>query len=345
MQAITSNLFKHAAVFTDIHFGMRNNSKQHNDDCASFVDWFIAEAQSRGCETCIFCGDYHHIRSSLNVSTLNYSVENLKKISDAFETVYFIVGNHDLFYRERRDLNSFPYVTLFENIKLIDSGILEIGNVAFVPWLIGDEWKSVKKLKSKYVFGHFELPHFMMNALVSMPDHGELNASHFKNTDYVFSGHFHKRQQDGNIHYLGSPFPHNYADVWDDDRGAMFLKWGEKPEYTKYEGPRYITIKLSNLIDSPEIYLNSNTFCKTTLDIPISYEEANFIRETFIAQYSPRELTFIQQKNDADLHSGKETDNTTVESVDQIVYNELNSVESDVIDNATLQELYQSLDC
>ncbi len=29
-----SNLFKKAAVFTDIHFGLKSNSLQHNQDCS-----------------------------------------------------------------------------------------------------------------------------------------------------------------------------------------------------------------------------------------------------------------------------------------------------------------------
>ena len=48
--------FNRAACFTDIHFGNKNNSRQHNDDCAEFVDWFIE--QSRDCETCIWIGNF-----------------------------------------------------------------------------------------------------------------------------------------------------------------------------------------------------------------------------------------------------------------------------------------------
>ena len=40
-----SNLFKKVACFTDIHFGLRNNSRQHNTDCEEFVLWFIKEAK------------------------------------------------------------------------------------------------------------------------------------------------------------------------------------------------------------------------------------------------------------------------------------------------------------
>ena len=68
---MNDNLFKKLAYFTDIHFGMRNNAQQHNKDCSDFVDWFILEAKERGCETCIFGGDWHHNRASLNISTMN----------------------------------------------------------------------------------------------------------------------------------------------------------------------------------------------------------------------------------------------------------------------------------
>tara|TARA_R110000851_G_scaffold127053_1_gene258871 strand:+ start:1054 stop:2076 length:1023 start_codon:yes stop_codon:yes gene_type:complete len=340
---MTTNLFKHAAVFSDLHFGMKNNSKIHNNDCERFIDWFINEAKARGCETCIFSGDWHHNRASVNVSTLNYSVRNLQKLSEAFEEVYFVVGNHDLFYREKRELNSFPYAELLGNMHIINDHITEIGDVALVPWLIGDEWKQMKKLKSKYVFGHFELPHFMMNAVVQMPDQGELNASDFKSADYVFSGHFHKRQTKDKIHYLGSPFAHNYADAWDEDRGAMFLEWDGVPTYVNFEGPRYVRLNLSDLIDNPSDYLNDRTYCRAVLDVPISYEEANFIKETFMTQFNPCELSLIPQKKEEHNADPIQEGEFSVESVDQIVYQQLQTVESDMIQQKLLMDIYKDL--
>ena len=248
-----------------------------------------------------------------------------------------------MFYREKREINSFPYADLFGNINIINDEVLEQGDVAFVPWLVGDEWKQIKKLKSKYVFGHFELPHFMMNAIVEMPDHGELKSDDFKTADYVFSGHFHKRQIRGKVHYLGSPFAHNYADVWDDDRGCMFLDWDGEPAYVNYDGPRYVRLNLRDLIDKPEDYLNSKTYCRAMLDVPISYEEANFIKETFVTQFNPRELALIpQKKEDMSMDPGLDGD-FIVESVDQIVYNQLMTVESQLINQKLLTDIYNSL--
>ncbi len=171
------NLFKHAAVFTDIHYGLKSNSGVHLKDCNKFIDWFIAEAHARGAETCLFLGDWHHQRASVNVATLNASWRDLKKLNDAFETVYFITGNHDLFYRDKRELNSMEFARDLDNFVMVDE-IMEQGDCAIIPWLVGDEHKQVAKMQVKYMFGHFELPYFKMNAMVEMPDHGGIKAEH-----------------------------------------------------------------------------------------------------------------------------------------------------------------------
>ena len=236
-----ANLFERAACFTDIHYGLKQNSRQHLKDCHDYVNWFIAEAKARDCETCFFLGDWHHHRASINIATMNATIRDLKLINESFETVYFITGNHDLYYREKRDLNSIEFARDLENFVMVDEHFCKDG-VAIIPWLVGDEHKKLNKLDCKYMFGHFELPYFKMNAMVEMPDHGGITAQHISNPEYVFSGHFHKRQYKGNIHYIGNAFPHNYADVGDNERGAMFLTWDEEPLYVNWDKfPKYLS--------------------------------------------------------------------------------------------------------
>jgi metallophosphoesterase superfamily enzyme len=163
-------LFKKVAAFTDIHFGYRNGSRTHNIDCEEFVTWFCEQAKKEGCETCVFLGDWHNNRSTTDVSTMNYTVSNLERLSKNFDKVYFILGNHDLFYKDKREINSVEFMRLFPNIILIKD-IFTDGDVTIMPWLVGDEWQKVPKIKSRYIFGHLELPSFYMNAMVQMPDH------------------------------------------------------------------------------------------------------------------------------------------------------------------------------
>lgn len=335
------NLFKKVACFTDIHFGLKSGSRTHNQDCENFVSWFCDTAQAQGCETAIFLGDWHHNRSTTDVSTMNYTVSNLEKLSQSFERVYFILGNHDLFYKDKREINSVEFMRLFPNIVPIRELYTE-GDVTIMPWLIGDEWTTVKQLKSRYIFGHLELPHFYMNAMVQMPDHGQLQTGHFQHQELVFTGHFHKRQQKGNVVYIGNAFPHNYADAGDDDRGMMIMDWGGKPEYHSWpDQPIYRTYKLSQIIDKPDELLREKMHCRVTIDLPITFEEANFIKEQFMPQYKLRELMLIPEK--VEVESAVNPIDITFESVDTIVMNQINNIDSDTYDKKLLLDIYNEL--
>ena len=335
-------LFKKVACMTDIHFGLKSNSQTHLHDCEEFVDWFIAEDKSAGCETCIFLGDWHHNRNSINLITLDTSIRCLEKLGAAFEQFFWFPGNHDLYYKDKRDVHSSAFGKHIPGVTVVD-GVQTLDDVTLVPWLIGDEWKEMKKLKSKYIFGHFELPLFYMNAMVQMPDHGELQAEDFGKPEYVFSGHFHKRQNKGNIHYIGNAFPHNFADTWDDDRGMMTLEWGGEPEYINWpDCPKFRTLKLSRLIDEKDQLMKSKMYLKVNMDINVSYEEANFLKETFMADYDIREISMIQEKISMDTDVDNTVDNK-FESVDQIVTEELVKINSEQFEQKMLLDIYNNL--
>lgn len=336
-------MFKKAAVFTDLHCGMKGNSKVHNQDCEDFVDWYIETAQKNGCETGIFCGDWHHNRNSLNLTTMDTSIRCLEKLGKAFDQFFMFDGNHDLYYKDKRDVNSTAFAKHIPGITTIND-IYVKDDVALVPWLVGEEWKRISKIQAKYMFGHFELPSFYMNAMVQMPDHGELKSEHFVNQTYVFSGHFHKRQKQGKIHYIGNAFPHNYADTWDDDRGMMILdrENNQEPEYINWlDAPKYRNVTLSQLIDNKDALIKSKMYLRVTLDIPISFEEATFVKETFMQEYECREITLIPQKQIEEISSDLEIGQ--FESVDQIVSNEILAIDSENFDKSILLKIYSEL--
>ena len=193
-----SNLFKKAAILTDIHFGLKSNSQLHNTDCLNFVKWFIEKAKEENCETCIMMGDWNNNRAAINIVTLNYSLQAIELLGEAFDRVFFIPGNHDLYYRDKRDIQSASWAKHIPNVEIINDFHSE-GDVQFAPWLVGDDHKKIKKLEGRYLFGHLELPHFFMNAMVQMPDTGEIQGEDFQGLETVYSGHFHKRQQKKNI--------------------------------------------------------------------------------------------------------------------------------------------------
>jgi DNA repair exonuclease SbcCD nuclease subunit len=327
---------------TDIHFGLKSNSIVHLKDCEEFIDWFIEQAQKNNCETCIFMGDWSHNRNSLNLFTLDSSLRCLEKLGAAFEKFYWFPGNHDLFYKDKRDIHSSAFGRHIPGVTVVNE-ITTLGDVTLVPWLVGNEWKTISSTKSKYIFGHFELPLFYMNAMVQMPDHGELQASHFIHQDYVFSGHFHKRQQKEKIVYIGNAFPHNFADSGDDERGMMVLEWNGTPEFINWDNcPKYRAINLSTLLNDTDNIMKSKMHLKVNLDIDLSYEEANFLKENFTKNYDIREMGLVQDKNNLDGTVDDSPDNT-FESVDQIVSDSLVKIESEQFDKNTLLQIYNDL--
>ena len=334
-------LFKKAAIFTDLHLGLKGNSVTHNEDCLAFTEWFISESQKAGCDVCLFLGDFFNNRNSINLLTMDYGLRVLRLLSGAFNRVIMIPGNHDCYYKEKRSVHSIAWAQHVPNIEILNEWHTE-GNCIFVPWMVGDDHKKITKARAKYVFGHFELPNFLMNQMVRMPEVGELHAEDFSKIGQVFSGHFHKRQVQKNITYLGNAFPHNYADAWDDDRGLAILEWDQPIQFLTFpDAPKYRTYQLSDLIANPA-KLEANSYVKVVLDIDISYEEATFIKESFIKDYNLRELSLISGR--ADDFAGDSTGlEGNFESVDTIVTNNITSIESECFSPELLLEIYRGL--
>jgi hypothetical protein len=151
------------------------------------------------------------------------------------------------------------------------------------------------------------------------------------------------RQTQRNINYIGNCFPHNFADAGDDQRGMMVLVWDGEPEYHSWPGqPLYKVLKLSQVIDNAPNLLAPNMHVRVELDIDISYEEATFIKDTFIRDYKLREMALIPVKSnavDADMAPGE----VRFESVDQIVTDQLTNIESEFYDSKLLLQIYQTL--
>jgi DNA repair exonuclease SbcCD nuclease subunit len=338
-----SNLFKRAAVCTDIHFGLKSNSQTHNDDCLNFIKWFTKKAKEEGCETAFFLGDWHNNRASINIVTLNYSLRALEHLNANFDAVYFIPGNHDLYYRDKRDIQSVEWARHLPNVVICNDWHIN-GDVVIAPWLVGEDHKRIPKLNAKYMFGHFELPHFYMNAMVQMPDHGDVKREDFGGIGHVFSGHFHKRQHHKNITYIGNCFPHNYADNHDDERGMMVLEWGADPVYHAWpDQPRYRVYQLSDVLQNTDALLNPGMHVRVNLDVDISYEEATFIKETFVNTYNLREITLIPQKAVSEDINYDITGNIMFESVDTIVTNQLTNIQSEQYNKNLLLDIYRNL--
>jgi hypothetical protein len=116
----------------------------------------------------------------------------------------------------------------------------------------------------------------------------------------------------------------------------------KEPEYIDWpNAPKYRTIKLSELLEDTDSIIKSKMYLRVSIDIPISYEEASFIKETFVNQYDCREIALIPQKQIEEIST--DIDIEHFESVDEIVSNEITAIDSDNFDKKLLLDIYNEL--
>ena len=113
-----------------------------------------------------------------------------------------------------------------------------------------------------------------------------------------------------------------------------FITWPEQPTYK--------TLTLTSLLDDPEKYLFVKGSLRINIDIDITYEEANFIKEIFTQIYKLREFALMPSK-DSEHEDGETIGAIQFKSVDQIVITHLQEIRSDTFDSSILVAIYNSL--
>lgn len=342
-------MHKKIAMFTDIHFGKKSNSVQHNSDCFDYVEWFCQKVKDEGNIThIIFLGDWFENRNAVNVQTMTFAHMALRKLNDLGLPIYIIIGNHDLYHRENRKIFSTQVFNEFSNVTLVNEPTV-IDDILICPYLFKTEYPNLAKYNNlKYWFGHFEFRNFVITGTDRKMEHGP-DHTQFDGPTYIFSGHFHKRQANGNVIYLGNTFPMDYGDAWDDARGlcildtstddVSFIDWGDCPKYRK--------VKLSDVLNDPTLVFPAKCRVRCLLDIDISYSDAQALKEEFTKTLGLREFILeenLQEKKDA-LAGDDSLEDFDIGSLNDAVIKMLQTGLSDTttISAERLVEIYQEL--
>lgn len=333
--------WKRIACCTDIHFGKKADSEEHNLDCRAFIRWFCETARDRGCDSVAVLGDWNDSRSKIRIDTYDHSYWAARDISDLGVPVYWMLGNHDIFFRDNRTVHSLPWLKDMPNVVFVQDPAL-VGDTLFSPWLCTDEeMKQVSKLRARYVFGHFEFAGFLMNAQIAAPDRGKLDPEWWSQApEYIFSGHFHKRQRKlvrgTEVHYIGNAFPHDFSDVGDTARGMMILERDGIPEYLDWpDMPSYHRVRLSRLLDQDQTTAyHPRATVRVTPDVATTSEDRDALRDEMREQYRVRELV-LEPEQPIEIRSaggGGDVDEDVEErlagsTIEQIVIDHIRSLD------------------
>lgn len=297
--------FKKVAMFTDIHFGKKSNSAMHNQDCLDFVRWFCAEVKKDPeISHVVFLGDWFENRNAVNVMTMNFAHEALIALNNLGLPLHIIIGNHDLYHRENRKVYSTRVFDEFEHVVMVNEPMVINNQMLICPFLFRDEYATLAQYsKLPYWLGHFEFRNFVITGTDRRMDHGP-DHKIFKEPTYIFSGHFHKRQANDNVVYIGNTFPMDYGDAWDDARGMCVLDTRDDDvTFTDWvDCPKYRKVKLSDVLGDPTLVFPEKCRVRCMIDVDIGYSEAQTLREEMIKQLQLREFSLeenLLQKKDA----------------------------------------------
>lgn len=341
-------------VFTDIHFGEHGNSDDFNQSCLDFIefmaDYYRSNVPEEGRGGAIFMGDWYHSRNQVNVKTMDYAVSGLRLLNERLPKTYMILGNHDLFYLDRRDITSVHLPNGSTNIQVIAEPTrltLDGKDCILCPWLVGEETVSGVLTgyitAPDYVFGHFELPSFYLNRSVVFKPDEDFDIGVFKGVKRIFSGHFHKRQERANICYIGNCFSHNFSDTNDyHNKGFGIVDMQENAvEFVEWnDAPKYICTKLSD-IATIQNDLNKTVHLRLINDAGLMPNELNTISEKLEAGFGVTDTSFIQP----DLVTENRTDETLehVSDINKLVIDSISGMTFNGLSTTRLVELYQSL--
>ena len=326
------------AIITDQHFGARNDSIAFLDFFQKFYDnTFFPTIDAACIDTVLVLGDTFDRRKYVNF----YALDRAKKMFfDKLEnrgiTVYMLAGNHDTYYKNTNEVNSPDLLlTEYNNIEVIaEPKTINVNGfeVCMLPWICPENYQQsideIKNTTSTLCMGHLEIAGFAMYR--GMESHEGFSAETFGKFDLVFSGHYHHRSDNGNIHYLGNPYELTWQD-YNDPRGFHLFDFStrqldfiENP-YRMFERLEY-SDKEVEPIDLDQLDLKEKYVKLIVLEKTDFYKFDKFIQKLY--NKGCHEIKIVEDFSE--FESGEINEEINLEDTVSVLSNYIDSIETDV---------------
>lgn len=202
-------------IFTDTHFGWKNNSMTWLNSQMKFIyDEFIPKIKEYSKDDSvrvIHCGDVFDSRSTISTYVASKVVQAFKDIREVCDEFIIVCGNHDFYSPNSDVVNTVSLFMGHLDIRIVNQEMYETEDRAFIPWYV---WESGEfKTDAKYIYTHTDLIYG------NVPSHCKGKT--------ILSGHIHtpiSRPKQG-LYNLGSCYSLNFADA-NSKRGFYVIKDG-----------------------------------------------------------------------------------------------------------------------
>lgn len=328
------------AVITDQHFGARKGNKILHEYYAKFYDEiFFPYLEKHDIKCVIDMGDTFDTRKGIDFWSLNWAKERYYDIlRNMGVNVYTIVGNHTAYYKDTNKVNSVDLLLReYNNITVFDSPtevVFDGTKVLMLPWINDENRKESEDLirgtDANVAFGHLEMKGFYANKTF-INEHGE-DKNKFSKFEKVFSGHYHHRNSQDNIYYLGNPYEIYWHDL-EEERGFHIFDT-ETLSHTPIKNPFRLFYSIT-YSDNPWQTLNASVYTDKFLKVIVKQKSNVKDFEKFIDKLYAAgvyDLKIIENYNFGGFHQPDD------ESSDQACENTLSIL------NKYIEESGSSLD-
>ena len=333
------------ALITDTHFGIRKGSQIFHDYFEKFYqEVFFPTLDKENIKTVIHLGDCFDVRKGIDYWSLDWAKRVFfDPLQERGIQVHIIVGNHDIFYKNTLKINA-PGLNLneYENVTCYSSPQtvrVEDENVFFIPWICEDNAEEFIEARDRsqasVAMGHLEIAGFYANQNYQC-QHGT-DARVFEQFSKVFSGHFHKKNSNGNITYLGNPYQLYWNDEGDTRGFHLFDLGTEELEFI--ENPYCMYSKIYYNEDDGKLFnphKHENKYIKLIVEKSTPRKLSKLVDSLY--QVGIHDLKIIENFEVA------LDDDVEVEAEDTLttLTNYVNALEEDV-DKGNLIEIFKSL--
>lgn len=266
------NNIRKITLVGDLHLGIRNNSMEwlqiQKDFLLDFLINKVDEDFDQDRDILILEGDIFHSRESINVRVHDEALTIFKKLSEKFKRgVYIIIGNHDVYYKDRNAVHSLKAIShLADNIHVFENPeVLTInGDKSFLmlPWV--EDTSKITSIISDhkdvcdYIVCHADIKGVRFNKWTKV-EHG-VEVSDLAAYKRVYSGHIHIRQEFKNVLYTGTPYQMDRGDR-DNTKGFYqldltgseiaeeFIENTQSPVYKKFDAYELLQMPANEIVE------------------------------------------------------------------------------------------------
>lgn len=288
-----------ALIFSDLHIHAHKDRVDRLQDCIDVLNWIFEEAKKNDCKYIFFLGDLFHERARIDVKNYIKTFETFMThmLHDAADReMYLLVGNHDMYHKERWDINSIKPLTAIPKVHIIDRPQRTIIDGKSIDWMPHTEnpVKELKDLKSHnpdkgdILFGHLSVNGALLNlcfgtkADVVVEHDNEMipvDVTVFDDWKHTFLGHYHGAQKlNEKVEYVGSPLQLTFGEAFQEKHIIILDLQTLEKKYIKNDfSPKHLIVSPKDIAD--ENYSLDGNFVRISVDKMSSKDIIDLKRE------------------------------------------------------------------